>query len=73
MYQYTKTSTREKLYLLLKEMSRSDLKGLESISYTKKIFDNLFKNNSRVNINFICSTDDTNTYKTYQYSLYLRN
>ena len=62
MYEYTKTSTRDKLYLLLKEICRTDLKGLQTISYAKKVFDNLFKNDSRVQINFICSQNEYNSY-----------
>lgn len=61
-YQYTKTSVRDKLYLLLKEICRTDLKGLQIISYEKKVFDNLFKHNSNIAINFICSLEEDNSY-----------
>lgn len=61
-YQYTKTSVRDKLYLLLKEICRTDLKGLQIISYEKKIFDNIFKNNPNIDINFICSLDEETSY-----------
>lgn len=62
MYLYTKTSVRDKLYLLLKEICRTDLKGLQIISYEKKIFDNLFKNNPNIDINFICCLDEDTNY-----------
>lgn len=62
LYRYTETSIREKLYLLLKEICRTDLKGLQIISYEKKIFDNMFKNNPNIGINFICSLDENNSY-----------
>lgn len=62
LYRYTDTSVRDRLYLLLKEICRTDLKGLQIISYEKKIFDNLFRNNPNIAINFICGLDEETNY-----------
>lgn len=55
---YAKTDLpfKDKLYVLLKDIARPDLKGIDAISYQKRIFDNLFKDNENIKINFVSST-----------------
>lgn len=61
-FEYSKTTVRDKLYLLLKALGRTNLKGLQILSYEKKVFANLFKDNPNININFVCTLDEDSNY-----------
>lgn len=56
-------SIKEKMYVLLKRLARSDLKGIDMVAYEKKVFDNIFGNNPSIKMNFICS--QINAHKEY--------
>ena len=57
---------KDKFYVLLKDIARPNLKGMEAINYQRKVFNNLFGNDERVSINFISST--INSFKDYTYT-----
>lgn len=65
-YEHVTLDTKEKLFIILKELARSDLKGMDSISYQKLVFDNVFKPKGNVSINFISSK--VNRYKGFNYT-----
>lgn len=57
---------KDKIYVLLKDIARPDLKGVDAMSYQKKVFDNLFVDNPNVHIAFISSS--INTYVNYTFA-----
>ena len=57
---------KDKFYVLLKDIARPNLKGMDAIGYQKKVFDALFANDDRISINFISSM--INNYKDYTYT-----
>ena len=44
----------DKIYILLVEISRKKLKGVDSLAYQNKIFSNIFKDDDNVKLNFLC-------------------
>lgn len=50
-------SITDKIYILLKEITRTNLKGLELVGYTKKLFSCLFKDNNNISINILAKKD----------------
>lgn len=65
-YARTDLSFKDKFYVLLKDIARPNLKGIDAIAYQKKVFENLFGNDDRISINFISSM--INNYKDYTYT-----
>lgn len=65
-YARTDLSFKDKFYVLLKDIARPNLKGIDAIAYQKKVFENLFSNDDRISINFISSM--INNYKDYTYT-----
>lgn len=61
---YSKMPITDKIYILLKEITRTDLKGLELSGYTKKLFSSLFKGNKNIAINILAKKVDNSTYLT---------
>lgn len=61
---YSKMPITDKIYILLKEITRTDLKGLELSGYTKKLFSSLFKGNKNIAINILAKRVDNSTYLT---------
>ncbi len=61
---YSKMPITDKIYILLKEVTRTDLKGLELSGYTKKLFSSLFKGNKNIAINILAKKVDNSTYLT---------
>ncbi|MCX4364765.1 MAG: hypothetical protein OSJ70_03230 [Bacilli bacterium] len=57
---------KEKLYLLFKEIGETKLKGIDVISVHMRIYEQMFKNDEDIDINFISST--VNAYKDYNYT-----
>lgn len=64
-YTTTDLDFKDKIYVLLKDIARPDLKGVDAISYQKKVFDNLFAENPNINISFISSSINTYINHTY--------
>lgn len=56
---------KDKFYILLKDIARPNLKGMDAIGYQKKVFDNLFSNDDRISINFISSMINNHADYTY--------
>ena len=54
---------QDKIYVLLLEISRQELKGIDAISYQKKLFKTLFGNSNNVSINFLCR-ENSDSYLT---------
>ena len=65
-YANTKLDTKEKLYVLLKDIARKDLKGMDTISYQRLVFKNIFECSNNIAINFISSM--VNTYNDFSYT-----
>ena len=51
--------------LVCKDIGRPDLKGVDAMSYQKKVFDNLFTDNPNVHIAFISSSINTYVNHTF--------
>lgn len=56
---YSKIPAIDKVYILLKEISRTNLDGLELVGYTKKLFFTLFKNNKNIRVNILARKNDS--------------
>ncbi|MCH5167658.1 MAG: hypothetical protein J1F35_07215 [Erysipelotrichales bacterium] len=53
-------SIQEKLRILLLEINRTNLKGIDAIGYVKKIIQNIFSNTNRVKLNYLCKESKRN-------------
>lgn len=58
------TSIIDKIYILLKEIIKSNLKGLEIVGYIKKLFNTLFKGNKNIKINVLAKKNEELSYLT---------
>lgn len=56
-------SIQERLYVLLLEITRTNLKGIDAIGYEKKIIDNLFGDTNKVVVTYLCK-EARNNYLT---------
>lgn len=63
-FKYSKIDIQDKLYILLKEITRTNLKGLDMVGYEKKLFRALFANNSNVAINILAKKNGEEEYLT---------
>lgn len=63
-FKYSKINIQDKLYILLKEITRTNLKGLDMVGYEKKLFKALFANNSNVAINILAKKNGEEEYLT---------
>ncbi|MCX4249537.1 MAG: hypothetical protein OSJ65_07250 [Bacilli bacterium] len=62
--QSSKISTVDKLYILLKEITRLDLKGMDMVGYEKKLFKTLFSSNTNISINILARQNKQTNYLT---------
>lgn len=63
-FKYSKINTQDKLYILLKEITSTNLKGLDMVGYEKKLFKALFANNSNIAINILAKKNGEEEYLT---------
>ena len=63
-FKYSKINIQDKLYILLKEITSTNLKGLDMVGYEKKLFKALFANNSNVAINILAKKNGEEEYLT---------
>lgn len=56
-------SIQERIYVLLLEITRSNLKGIDAIGYEKKLIDNLFGDSNKVVVSYLCK-ETRNNYLT---------
>ena len=60
----SKINIVDKLYILLKEITRQNLKGMDMVGYEKKLFKTLFSGNKNITINILARQNRQTNYLT---------